>query len=145
MRRLFLILMGITMATSASIAQSVDEKAVEVAVEFLRLAMVSGNREDLEKIAHDKLSYGHSSGTVEDKKQFVENIASGSSDFLSIELTDQTIILSGNTALVRHKLYAKTNDKGKPPGEVRLIILLVFQKENKEWKLLARQAARMPS
>jgi ketosteroid isomerase-like protein len=45
---------------------------------------------------------------------------------------------------VRHKLHAKTNDGGKA-GEVRLFVLLVFQKENKQWKLLARQAVRQPS
>jgi ketosteroid isomerase-like protein len=104
--------------------------------------MVDANRADLDAIASEKLSYGHSSGKVEGKKDFVENIASGKSDFISIELNDQTISVSGNTAVVRHELHAKTNDGGKP-GEAHIKILLVFQKHGGKWLMLARQAVKM--
>lgn len=125
-------------------AQSKDETAVANAVAQLRKAMVDGNKAELVSIASDKLSYGHSGGLVESKAEFVEKIASGKSDFVTIELKDQTISISGKTAIVRHKLNATTNDNGKP-GEVHLLILLIFQKENKEWKLLARQAVKVAS
>jgi hypothetical protein len=143
-RKLFftgIILIAMVMVVDA---QSKDETAVANAVEQLRKAMIDGNKTELENIASDKLSYGHSGGLVENKMEFVDKIASGKSDFVTIELTDQTISVSGKTAIVRHKLHATTNDSGKP-GEVRLLILLVFQKENKQWKLLARQAVRQPS
>lgn len=123
-------------------AQSKDETAVANAVEKLRKAMIDGSREELESIASDKLSYGHSSGVVQDKKTFVEKIVSGASDFVTIDLSDQTISISGNTAMVRHKLEAKTNDGGKP-AEVHLLVLLIFQKDHKQWKLLARQAVKV--
>ncbi len=123
-------------------AQSKQETEVAQAVELLRKAMVDANRADLDAIASEKLSYGHSSGKVEDKKDFVENIASGKSDFISIELKDQTISVSGNTAVVRHELHAKTNDGGKP-GEAHIKILLVFQKHGGKWLMLARQAVKM--
>lgn len=123
-------------------AQSKDETAVNNTVEQLRKAMIDGNRTELEAIASDKLSYGHSSGYVEGKTEFVDKIATGKSDFVTIELKDQTISVNGKAAVVRHKLNATTNDNGKP-GEVHLAILLVFQKENKQWKLLARQAVKV--
>lgn len=132
-------LMAITMY-----AQTKDETTVAGAVEQLRKAMIDGNKTDLENIASEKLSYGHSSGLIENKAEFVDKIASGKSDFVTIELTDQTVSVSGKTAIVRHKLHATTNDGGKA-GEVRLFILLIFQKEGKQWKLLARQAVRQPS
>lgn len=133
------------MATiNAVYAQTKDEAAVTSAVEELKKAMIDGNKAGLESIASDKLSYGHSSGLVENKMEFVDKIASGKSDFVTIDLTDQSISISGKTAIVRHKFHATTNDGGKS-GEVRLFILLIFQKENKQWKLLARQAARQPS
>ena len=125
-------------------AQTKDEKDVADAVEKLKKAMVDGNRADLEGIVMDKLSYGHSSGHIDDKKEFVEKLASGASDFVSIDLSDQTISISGNTAIVRHKLDARSNDGGKP-GEVHLFVLLIFQKDNKQWKLLARQAVKITS
>src|SRR5450432_2096481 len=130
-----IMLLAITIGVTA---QSKDETAVAGAVEKLRKAMVDGNKEELESIVMDKLSYGHSSGVVQDKKTFVEKIVSGTSDFVTITLSEQTISISGKTALVRHRLQAKTNDGGKP-GEVNLLVLLVFQKEHKQWKLLARQ------
>lgn len=123
-------------------AQSKPEKAVLAAVENMRMAMISGERAALEKIAAADLSYGHSSGKIEDKSAFVESIASGKSDFVSIDLKNQTVTLSGKTALVRHELHARTNDGGKP-GEVHLGILLVWQKQAGEWKLLGRQAYKL--
>jgi hypothetical protein len=126
---------------SAIYAQDKEETAVAAAVEKLRLAMIDGNKAGLENAAADKLSYGHSSGAVQNKKEFVEKIVSGQSDFVTIELKDQTISISDNTAIVRHALNATTNDNGKP-GEVHLLVLLIFQKQKGEWKLLARQAVK---
>ncbi len=124
-------------------AQSTVETKVLTAVENMRLAMISGDRTALENVAATELSYGHSSGKLEDKAAFVESIASGKSDFVSIEFKNQTLKVTGKTAIVRHELHAKTNDGGKP-GEVHLGILLVWQKQGKDWKLLARQAFKLP-
>ena len=124
-------------------AQTTVEKDVAAAVEKLRLAMISGEKVALEDIAATNLSYGHSSGKIEDKTAFVESIASGKSDFVTIDFKSQTIKVTGKTALVRHQLDAKTNDGGKP-GEVHLGILLVWQKQGKDWKLLGRQAYKLP-
>ena len=124
-------------------AQSPTELKVAATVEKLRLAMVSGERAALEELASTDLSYGHSSGKIEDKAAFVESIASGKSDFVTIDFKDQTIKVTGKTAIVRHQLHAKTNDGGKP-GEVHLGILLVWQKEGRAWKLLGRQAYKLP-
>jgi ketosteroid isomerase-like protein len=62
---------------------------------------------------------------------------------VSIDLTEQTISVSDNVAIVRHVLKGKTNDAGKAPGEVHLKILLIWQKQKGSWKLLARQAVRV--
>ncbi|WEK35958.1 MAG: nuclear transport factor 2 family protein [Candidatus Pseudobacter hemicellulosilyticus] len=126
------------------LAQSKDEQAVAAAVEALRKAMLDGNRGALDSLAAPELTYGHSSGKMEDKHSFVETIASGQSDFVTLELSDQSITVIGNTALVRHKLNATTNDGGKP-GTVSLGILLVWQKQHKHWKLIARQAFKSPT
>ena len=136
----FFLLVSLTMVLKA---QTSVESKVANAVEKLRLAMISGNRADLESIVGKDLTYGHSSGKLEDYATFVETIASGKSDFVTIDFAKQTIQIAGKTALVRHELHAKTNDGGKP-GEVHLGILLVWQKEGKEWKLLGRQAYKLP-
>lgn len=136
-----LLIICLTMAIHVS-AQTKDEKEVAAAVEFMKKAMIDGDRAELTQVAADDLSYGHSSGTIQDKAAFVEQIASKKSVFVTIDLTDQTIKVDGNTAIVRHKLAAQTNDGGKP-GTVNLGILLIFQKQKGEWKLLARQAYKL--
>jgi len=138
---LFTGIMLIAIALTVN-GQSKDEAAVATAVEKLRQAMVDGNKEVLESITSDKLSYGHSSGLVENKTEFVDKLVSGKSDFVTIELKDQAISISGSTAIVRHKLDATTSDNGKP-GEAHLSVLLIFQNDHKQWKLLARQAVKV--
>jgi ketosteroid isomerase-like protein len=142
MKKICIAIVVFVSITTTLAAQSKQETAVSNAVEKLRTAMISGERAALEAIAADQLSYGHSSGLVETKTQFVEKIASGSSDFVTIDLKNQTVTVSGNTAIVRHELHATTNDNNRP-GEVHLKILLIWQKQGKEWKLLARQAVKI--
>ncbi|RIV23717.1 nuclear transport factor 2 family protein [Fibrisoma montanum] len=119
-----------------------DKQAVTQAVEKLRKAMIDPEKATLEALVANDLSYGHSSGTIEDKAAFVEALVSGASDFKSIELTDQTVTVVDNTAMVRHKLTGETNNKGVA-GQVKLGVLLVWVKQKGDWKLLARQAFKM--
>jgi ketosteroid isomerase-like protein len=142
-KRLLAIIMISTITAASSSAQTKDQKAVADAVETLRKAMISADKAALENITLDQLSYGHSSGKLEDKATFVGNIVNGNSHFLDITLTDQTINVVKETAIVRHKLSANTDDKGKGPGKVELYILLVWQKNGGKWKLLARQAVKV--
>lgn len=140
-KKLIYSLLILVFIGNQTIAQSKQEKAVASAVAGLTKAMIDGNKAMLEKYTSDQLSYGHSSGVVQNKNEFVEAIVSGKSDFVTIDLTNQTISVSGNTAIVRHILSATTNDSGKP-GTVKLSILLVWQKLHGQWKLLARQAVK---
>jgi ketosteroid isomerase-like protein len=128
---------------TSTMAQTKDETAVSTAVETLRKAMIDGDKAGLQKVTADQLSYGHSSGRVEDKATFVDNIVTGKSDFVTIDLTNQTIAVTGDAAIVRHTLSATTNDGGNA-GSVKLNILLVWQKQKGQWKLLARQAVKVP-
>jgi len=139
----YILLLLLASANVMVKAQTTEEKKVLSAVENFRLALISGEKSALENSAADDLSYGHSSGKIQDKAAFVEAIVSGASDFVSIEFKNQTVKVTGKTALVRHELHAKTNDGGKP-GEVHLGILLVWQKQSGAWKLLGRQAYKLP-
>lgn len=137
-------LIALTFVMNIAMAQNKEEAAVTAAVENLKKAMIDGDKAGLQNITADQLSYGHSSGKVEDKATFVDNIATGKSDFVTIELTNQTIAIAGDAAIVRHTLSATTNDGGNP-GSVKLNILLIWQKQKGQWKLLARQAVKVAS
>ena len=140
LKKLFLSLI-ILLSMTTSKAQDKNEKAVATAVEKLRKAMVNGDSAMLDKLTYAKLSYGHSSGHIDTKAEFISKLTSGKSDFVTMDLSDQTIVVNKKTAMVRHKLNATTNDNGKP-GEVHLLVLLIWQKQHGSWKLLARQAVK---
>jgi ketosteroid isomerase-like protein len=125
-------------------AQSADEKEVANRVEILRKAMIGADIPMLKQLTAEELSYGHSSGLVEDKAAFVDQYVTGKSVFRTIDLADQTLRVAGDVAIVRHHLTGDTNNNNVP-GKVDLFVLLVWQKQNGEWKLLARQAARPPA
>ncbi|MEO6522285.1 MAG: nuclear transport factor 2 family protein [Mucilaginibacter sp.] len=143
MKKILLILTMITGVAMGANAQTKDETNVAAAVEKMRLAMISGQKADLDAVACDDLTYGHSSGKLQTKAEFMDSFITKASVFVTITLTDQTIKVTGNTAIVRHKLAATTADGGKP-GTVSLGIMLVFVKHHGEWKLLGRQAYKLP-
>lgn len=124
--------------------ESKDEQAVGAAVESLRKALIDPTKANLDALVLDELTYGHSNGNIQDKTTFEEALLNKSSDFVTIDLTNQTIKVVGNTAWVRHILSATTNDGGKP-GTTHLSILLIWVKQKGQWRLLARQAVKAQS
>jgi hypothetical protein len=127
---------------NVAFAQSKQITAVANMVEQLRVAMINADSVALNKLVSSKLSYGHSGGAIDDKKIFIQKLVSGKSDFVTIDLTEQTITVSKKTAIVRHTLNATTNDNGKA-GEVHLKVLQVWQIQNGSWRFLARQAIKL--
>ncbi len=118
-----------------------DSVAVAQAVESLRKAMIDADKVALDRLTADQLSYGHSGGSIETKAAFIEAIVSGVSDFQTIDLTEQTIMITDKTAMVRHHLVAVTANRGVP-GQANLSVLLIWIKQGNTWKLLARQAVK---
>ena len=117
--------------------------AVAATAEKLRALMVEPDKAKLGALVANELSYGHSGGKVDTKESFIDDLMTGVSDFLSITISDQTVKVVGDTALIRHTLAGDTHDKGKDPGKVNLKILQVWKKQGGQWKLLARQAVRI--
>ena len=132
------------LSTFSLLAQHKAEKIVGNQVEMLRQAMVSVDESALNNLVAEKLSYGHSAGYIEDKKEFIRKLTSGENDFTKIDLSNQTISISGDVAIVRHRLDGMTMDGGKPT-QIKLLVLLVWQKNHGIWQLIARQAVKITS
>jgi hypothetical protein len=137
------IIILVLLLTGSHFGMAQPEKEVETSLEKLRLAMIDPTTDALKQLTSTNLSYGHSSGLIENQSQFIEAVVSGKSDFKSISITDQTIALVGkNMAIVRHKLKGELINAGTI-NTVNLGILLVWTKEKAGWKLLARQAFKL--
>jgi ketosteroid isomerase-like protein len=128
----------------ASHARGGDEAAVSQAIDDLRKAMLAADQAGLEALVADQLSYGHSGGVIESKGQFVNVIVNKKTIYKSITLSEPSVAVVGNNAIARHIFSAETEADGKP-GSARVGALQVWTKQDGRWKLLARQAFRLPT
>ena len=119
-----------------------DKERIAKTVASLYQAMVDRDEATLTDLTAESLTYGHSSGTIENKQDYIEAVVRGDFDFITIVPADQTISISGNTATVRHIFITDALNAGKPV-EIRIGCLMVFQKQKGQWKLLARQAYKL--
>jgi len=142
MKKGFFLVVLLAVAAGPVLAQQNDDPTLASTIEAFRKALIDPTQADLDKLTMNELTYGHSSGMIQDKAAFEQALLSGASDFVSIDLTEQTMHVVGNTAWVRHTLSAITNDGGKP-GEAHLSVLTVWIKQKGQWKLLARQAVKV--
>jgi len=127
----------------SSIAQAPDEALIAQALEKFKLAMVQPDSLVLADLVSDDLVYVHSSGTVRNKQGFVDEFMKRWTNFSKVTILDQQIKITGDIAIVRHRLQADAHNPGYPSA-VDIIILMVWRKENGQWKMLARQAAKIP-
>jgi Domain of unknown function (DUF4440) len=140
----FLALAAMFLLPGLGFGQTGNLAKLQQQIEALRLVLIDPDAEKFDGLLMENLTYGHSSGKIEDKKTFLENLLNGNFNFEEITLSEQKITVEKKTAVVRHKLSAKTNDKGKGPGETNLHVLTIWVKSGKTWKLLARQAVKQP-
>lgn len=124
-----------------ALANGAEVAAVTKAVEALSQAMLAADRAKLEALTADALSYGHSSGRVETKKEFIDIVASKKTIYKKLEVSEPSISVAGSNAIARHILGVEFESDGKP-GTTKIGVMQVWVKQG-DWKLLARQAFRL--
>jgi ketosteroid isomerase-like protein len=120
-----------------------DEDAVAKNVEAFRVAQAAGNAEGLASLCADDLSYSHSNAKVDTKAALLDGTAKANYKWTSLEYKDPTIRVVGPTAIVRFTFVGEQefNDGKKTPQNLH--ILMNWQKQGGDWKLLSRAATRL--
>ena len=124
-------------------AQSQDEEYLALAIEKLRIVMMNPDSAVLADLVSDDLEYVHSSGTVRDKNGFIKEFTKRQTNVTNVVFSNQTMRFSGDLAIVRHRMVADAHNPGYPPL-IDIIVMMVWKKEHGNWKMLARQAAKLP-
>ncbi|OOG73177.1 nuclear transport factor 2 family protein [Algoriphagus sp. A40] len=120
------------------------EKEVAASVEKMRTALLAEDVATLKSLTSEDLNYGHSSGVIENQEQFLEVFASKKTDYQKWDISDLSITFHGKElAMVRHNVVADFASNGNV-ATLNLGLLMVWVKEKGDWKLLARQAFRIP-
>jgi ketosteroid isomerase-like protein len=138
----FIVALALLMSSPAVHAQSNDEDVVAQAVEAFRKAALAKDRDQFQTLLSDQLSYGHSAGRTETKRQFIDDATGNRSVWKSIYLTNQSISIVGDNAIVRHTFTGDNESDGKI-NNINIGVLQVWTKQDGHWKLLARQAYRI--
>ena len=122
-----------------SLAKSVDQLAVDQAVQTLRKAILDSDLDKLRDLLVDELSYGlWPGGGIQNKYAFIAHIARKEPIYTSITISDPTTTIAGNNAVVRHREAIEAHTREKRYS-LEFGVLQVWQKQHGQWRLLARQ------
>jgi hypothetical protein len=143
-RQFVLPMLAIGLLGVAPAFAGADEDAVAKSVEAFRAAQFAANAEMLAALCAAELSYSHSDGRVEDKAAFIANATSGKSKWLSLKYEESKIRVVGDAAIVRFHWVGESEAvaDGKKSA-TNLHILMNWQKQGADWKLLSRAATKL--
>jgi len=121
-----------------------DEDTLAKNLEAFRAAQAVGNAEVLAAICAEELSYSHSSGKIDTKASLAAGVANADYKWTSLEYKDPTIRVVGPAAIVRFNFVGEQEFKadGKKVPQ-NLAILMNWQKQGADWKLLSRAATKL--
>lgn len=140
--RVLILMLLIQFSVFSQKSNAKEETVVSNQVEILRKAMIDADGVKLKTLTSENLSYVHSNGNFQNQAEFIDGIVSGKSDFVTIDFQNQTIAIQNDVAIVRHVLSAHTKDDGID-RDIKIGIMLVWQKQKNNWILIARQAYRL--
>jgi Domain of unknown function (DUF4440) len=120
-----------------------EEDAIAKSLEAFRAAQKAGNPEVIASICAEELSYSHSSAKIDTKASLLDAIAKANYKWTSLEYRDPTIRVVGPAAIVRFNFVGEQefNDGKKTPQNLH--ILMNWQKQGSDWKLLSRAATKL--
>jgi hypothetical protein len=122
-----------------------DEEAVAKNVEAFRAAQFTQDAKALDALCAAELSYSHSDARVEDKATFIKNATTNrNAKTLSLAYKDPKISVVGPAAIVRFHWMSESEAiaDGKK-SSTNLHILMNWQKQGADWKLLSRAATKL--
>ncbi len=122
-------------------AQQTDEEKLIVTVKEFHQALVNKNTVSMNQQTDRALSYGHSNGWVQNKKDLINDLGTGLISYQSFKEDSIAVNINGNVANVRFKADIDATMKGTS-NNFKLRVLEVWIKKSKRWVLFARQGIK---
>ncbi len=106
-------------------------------------AVQKGDLAALERILGDRLIYTHSTGIIEDKKEYLDRLRKGAQKYELIAHASMNIRAYGDSGLVasRVRMKGKSNER---LFDDQLLMLHVWVKQAGRWQLVAHQTTKLP-
>ena len=135
--------LGLGLMSAVPAFAGADEDAVAKNVEAFRAAQAAGNADGIAPLCAEELSYSHSSGAVDTKASLLTGVKDAKYKWTSLEYKNPTVQIVGLAATVRFNFVGEqefTDGKKTPQN---LAILMNWQKQGSDWKLLSRAATKL--
>src|SRR5271168_3289362 len=97
-----------------AVADASDEAAVKASVEALRKALLAADKAQLGELVADQVSYGHSSGKVQNKAEFVDGVVTRKAVVKSLDFPELTVAVAGDAAIARHLYVSQSETTANP-------------------------------
>ena len=117
---------------------------MEPTLTALYQAMLAHDILALDMLLADDVVYVHSTGLAETKSEFLNGIREGLYEYERVRPETQRIEQSGDLAMVYSILDFIGGARGKSHPPTRLITTLVWRREHGRWRMVVRQATRIP-
>jgi len=125
----------------AVFAQTTEEDKLTITVREFHQALVQKNTIFLNQQTDKALSYGHSNGWVQSKKDLINDFETGYISYQSFKEDSITVVINENMANVRFVADVEATLKGTA-SKLHLKVLEVWVRKGKRWVLFARQAVK---
>jgi hypothetical protein len=143
MRRFAAVLFVLFLFTIQNSFAQIDSVGLKNAMQQLDKALLQKDETILKSVLHKDLSYGHSNGWIQSKKDILNDFTSGKLEYNKIENNSSVIIIiTRDYATVK----TNTNAEGVVNGTTFKLTLHIMQfwiKTKNGWQLIARQSAKL--
>ena len=124
----------------AAPVEAADDGTLVQSIEALRKAMLAKDKGQFEILCADELSYGHSSGKLESKAEFIRGATSPKWHWRSLEFVQPSTKLVGDAGIARSIMSGAYEIEGGTVKSISDGVLMVWQRQGSQWRLIARQA-----
>jgi Domain of unknown function (DUF4440) len=137
----FFLMILFSLLFVVSFAQQTEEEKLITTVKEFHQALVNKNTVSLNQQTDKALSYGHSNGWVETKKELINGLESGLISYQGFKEDSIEVNIHANIANVRFKAEINAT-MNSTSSSIKLRVLEVWVKKSKRWMLFARQAVK---
>ena len=141
----FLILLLVCFSGVVATAQKGKDTKIEDKVQALNKAIfVQKDSLALENLLGKEIIYCHSGGKVESRQEMIKNALANPSTYSDVKTEITNVVSEKKFIVVRHIITATENLKDGKTSPLKLGVLQTWIKEGKDWKLIGRQAVKLP-
>ena len=92
---------GLSVLTATASIAVEDDAAIDQAIEALRQAMLAKDKAQFEVLCADDFTYGHSSGKIENKMEFIASATNQNRQWNTLDFVQTNTKMSGDIGIGR--------------------------------------------